>query len=130
MADFEVFDLGDFTLQSGATLPNAYIAYKTLGDPSNPAVVYPTWYSGLISDNEWLIGEDMALNPRKYFIIIPALFGNSQSMSPSNTPEPRPFPRITMFDNVTAQYRLVTEKLGVRHVKAVLGWSMGELFAF
>ncbi|KAI3335167.1 Alpha/Beta hydrolase protein [Ustulina deusta] len=130
MADFEVFDLGDFTLQSGATLPNAYIAYKTLGDPSNPAIVYPTWYSGLISDNEWLIGEDMALNPRKYFIIIPALFGNSQSMSPSNTPEPRPFPRITMFDNVTAQYRLVTEKLGVRHVKAVLGWSMGAAQTF
>ncbi|KAI1354909.1 Alpha/Beta hydrolase protein [Xylaria sp. FL0043] len=130
MADFKVFTLGNFALQSGATLQNAYIAYKTFGDPSNPAVVYPTWYSGLISDNEWLIGEDMTLNPKTYFIIIPALFGNSQSMSPSNTREPRPFPAITMLDNVTAQYRLVTEELGVKHLRAVLGWSMGAAQTF
>ncbi|KAI0805928.1 Alpha/Beta hydrolase protein [Xylaria sp. FL0064] len=130
MTDFKVFTLGDFALQYGATLQNAYIAYKTFGDPSNPAVVYPTWYSGLISDNEWLIGEDMTLNPKKYFIIIPALFGNSQSMSPSNTREPRPFPPITMLDNVTAQYRLVTEELGVKHLRAVLGWSMGAAQTF
>ncbi|KAI1305616.1 Alpha/Beta hydrolase protein [Xylaria venustula] len=125
MADYETFDLGDFALQSGATLRNAYIAYKTFGEPSNPAIIYPTWYSGFISGNEWLIGEDKALNPKKYFIIVPALFGNSESMSPSNTPNLRPFPSITMLDNVTAQYRLVTEGLGLTHLKAVLGWSMG-----
>ncbi|KAI0525381.1 Alpha/Beta hydrolase protein [Xylaria bambusicola] len=130
MAEFEIFNLGDFGLQSGFTLRDAFIAYKTVGDASNPAIVYPTWYSGLISDNEWLIGEDKTLNPKKYFIIIPALFGNSQSTSPSNTPEPRPFPSITMLDNVTAQYRLVTEKLGVTHLKAVLGWSMGAAQTF
>ncbi|GAW12486.1 hypothetical protein ANO14919_018560 [Xylariales sp. No.14919] len=130
MAEFNVFHLHDFTLQSGVVLRNAYIAYKTFGDPSNPAIVYPTWYSGLISDNEWLIGEGMALNPNKYFIIIPALFGNGQSMSPSNTPEPRPFPHITMLDNVTAQHRFVTEKLRVKHLKAVLGWSMGAAQTF
>ncbi|KAI0456815.1 Alpha/Beta hydrolase protein [Xylaria acuta] len=130
MAEFSVFNLGDFTLQSGATLRNAHIAYKTFGDPSSPAIVYPTWYSGLISDNVWLLGEDMTLNPKKYFIIIPALFGNGQSTSPSNTPEPRPFPQITVFDNVAAQYRLVTEQLGVKHVKAVLGWSMGAAQTF
>lgn len=126
MTDFAVFNLGNFTLQSSITLQNAYIAYKTFGDASNPAIVYPTWYSGLISDNEWLIGDDMALSPKKYYIVIPALFGNGQSMSPSNTPEPRPFPQITMFDNVAAQYRLVTEGLGVTHLRAVLGWSMGK----
>ncbi|KAI0408016.1 homoserine acetyltransferase family protein [Xylaria palmicola] len=125
MAGFDIFKLGDFTLQSGTTLQDAFIAYKTFGNPKNPAVVYPTWYSGLISDNEWLVGEEMTLSPKEYFIIIPALFGNGQSMSPSNTPKPGPFPHITIFDNVTAQYRLVTEGLGVRHLKAVLGWSMG-----
>ncbi|KAK5631132.1 hypothetical protein RRF57_006847 [Xylaria bambusicola] len=130
MAEFKIFNLGDFGLQSGFTLRNAFIAYKTFGDASNPVIVYPTWYSGLISDNEWLIGEDKTLNPKKYFIIIPALFGNSQSMSPSNTPEPRPFPSITILDNVTAQYRLVTEELGVTHLKAVLGWSMGAAQTF
>ncbi|KAI0443590.1 homoserine acetyltransferase [Xylaria telfairii] len=130
MAELSVFKLGDFILQSGATLRNAHIAYRTFGDPTNPAIVYPTWYSGLISDNVWLLGEDMTLNPKKYFIIIPALFGNGQSTSPSNTPEPRPFPQITVFDNVAAQYRLVTEELGVKHLKAVLGWSMGAAQTF
>ncbi|KAI1113737.1 Alpha/Beta hydrolase protein [Nemania sp. NC0429] len=125
MTDFAIFNLGNFTLQSSVILQNAYIAYKTYGDASNPAIVYPTWYSGLISDNEWLIGDDMALSPKRYFIVIPALFGNGQSMSPSNTPEPRPFPQVTMFDNVAAQYRLVTEALKVTHLRAVLGWSMG-----
>ncbi|KAI1094089.1 Alpha/Beta hydrolase protein [Rostrohypoxylon terebratum] len=125
MSDIKKFELGDFVLKSGATIPNAYIAYKTFGNPANPAIIYPTWYSGLIADNEWLVGDDMALSPETYFIIIPALFGNGQSKSPSNSPELRPFPDVTFYDNVAAQYRLVTEGLGVKHAKCVLGWSMG-----
>lgn len=57
--------------------------------------------------------------------MITALFGNGQSTSPSNRPDLRPFPQVTFFDNVKAQHRLVTEKLGVKHARAVLGWSMG-----
>jgi homoserine acetyltransferase len=68
--DYEVFDLGDVTLQHGATLRDAKLAYKTYGelnaDKSN-AIVYPTWYSGRHWDNEWLIGDGMALDPAKYF---------------------------------------------------------------
>ena len=44
--EYETFQLGDWELQTGETLPNAYIAYKTYGHPSSPAIVYPTWYSG------------------------------------------------------------------------------------
>jgi homoserine acetyltransferase len=44
--DYETFNLGDWALQSGPVLPDAHIAYKTFGDPSSPAIVYPTWYSG------------------------------------------------------------------------------------
>lgn len=127
MSDYETYDLGAFDLQSGGRLEGAFVAYKTFGAPSSPAIVYPTWFSGLISDNEWLIGEDKALNPSHYFIIIPALFGNGQSSSPSNTPrKPNvPFPKVTLRDNVTAQHKLVTEKLGVTHARCILGWSMG-----
>lgn len=64
------------------------------------------------------------LSPSKYFIIIPCLFGNGQSSSPSNT-KLNPFPHVTFYDNVRAQHKLVTENLGIKHVKAVLGWSMG-----
>ncbi len=89
--DYETFDLGDVALQHGATLQDAKLAYKTFGelnaDKSN-AIVYPTWYSGFHWDNEWLIGDGMALDPAKYFIIVPNMLGNGLSTSPSNTPPP------------------------------------------
>lgn len=78
----------------------------------------------VISDNEWLIGSSKTLNPSTYFIIIPALFGNSESSSPSNT-SLSPFPKTTFHDNVAAQYALVTNHLHISHAFAVLGWSMG-----
>ncbi|KAH8194706.1 hypothetical protein TruAng_011140 [Truncatella angustata] len=124
MSEINIFQLGDFKLKSGGSIPNAFIAYKTFGDASNPAIIYPTWYSGTISTNEWLIGDSKTLSPQKYYIIIPALIGNGESVSPSNTPDLRPWPDVTFYDNVKAQYRLVTEELGVKHAKCVLGWSM------
>lgn len=129
--DYETYQLGDITLQSGITLPNAYIAYKTYGqlnDSKSNVIIYPTWFTGLIENNEWLIGENMALDPSKYFIIVVCAFGNGQSSSPSNTPAPfsgPDFPSVTLYDNVINQYRLVTEKFGINKIKMVVGWSMG-----
>lgn len=96
MSSVQTYELGDFKLQSGDTIPKAFIAYKTFGEPTNPAILYPSWYSGAIADNEWLIGEDKALNPKQYFIIITALFGNGQSISPSNS-DINPFPDVTFY---------------------------------
>jgi homoserine acetyltransferase len=123
--DYETYQLGSFKLKSGGEIPDAFIAYKTLGDPSLPAVIYPTWYSGAIADNLWLTGTDKTLNPEKYYIVITALFGNGQSSSPSNTPGLRPFPDVLFYDNVRAQHELVTKHLGIKHARAVVGWSMG-----
>jgi homoserine acetyltransferase len=142
---YQTYKLGNFALKSGGDISDAFIAYKTLGDPSLPAIIYPTWYSGCksrmpkdlvwtsankdvfaaISDNLWLTGSDKTLNPEKFYIIIPALFGNGQSSSPSNMPDLRPFPDVLMYDNVRAQHELVTKHLGIKHAHAVLGWSMG-----
>ncbi|MFF0578155.1 alpha/beta fold hydrolase [Streptosporangium saharense] len=128
--DYDVFDLGNVRLQNGATLPDAKLAYKTYGEldaDRGNAIVYPTWYSGQHYDNEWLIGEGMALDPSRYFIIIPNMFGNGLSSSPSNTPAPHDrarFPDVTMYDNVEAQYRLVTEVFGIERLELVTGWSM------
>ncbi|KAH7367995.1 homoserine acetyltransferase [Plectosphaerella cucumerina] len=124
--EVKTFPLGDFSLKSGRTIPSAFIAYKTFGSPSSPAIIYPTWYSGSIADNEWLIGPDHTLDPARFFIIVPALFGNGQSSSPSNSPTAgTPWPDVTFYDNVRAQHTLVTKGLGISHVRAVLGWSMG-----
>jgi homoserine O-acetyltransferase/O-succinyltransferase len=129
--DHETFDLGDVVLQDGATLRDATLAYKTFGtlnaEKSN-AVVYPTWYSGWHTDNEWLIGTDKALNPDELFIIIPNMLGNGLSSSPSNTPPPygrAKFPHVTFYDQVECQHKLVTEHFGISTLALVTGWSMG-----
>jgi len=129
--DYETFDLGDVVLQGGATLRDAKLAYKTYGelnaDKTN-SIVYPTWYSGRHWDNEWLIGEGMALDPAKYFIIVPNMLGNGLSSSPSNTPPPYDkarFPNVTFYDQVQTQHKLVTEKFGIETLALVTGWSMG-----
>jgi len=130
-APYDVHEIPDFTLECGVTLRPARVAYQTYGtlaeDRSN-AIVYPTWYSGRHWDNEWLIGEGMALDPERWFIIVPNMLGNGLSSSPSNTPPPHDrarFPRISVLDNVESQYRLVTEVFGIETLPLVLGWSMG-----
>ena len=131
MTEYDVFELGDVRLSTGQTLRAAKLAYKTYGtlneDKSN-AIVYPTWYSGQHQDNEWLIGEGMALDPSKYFIIVPNMLGNGLSSSPSNTPAPHDgarFPKVTFYDQVEQQHRLVTERFGIEKLALVTGWSMG-----
>ena len=121
----ELFDLGNITLQSGKVIQNAQLAFQTYGTLSNSkdnVILYPTWYSGFISDNEWLIGPGMALDPSKYFIIIVCLLGNGQSSSPSNNDS---WSNATVYDNVQQQYRLVTEHFHIEKLKLVVGWSMG-----
>ena len=131
-----LFELGDTVLQSGETLRNAKIAYKTHGrlaaDKSN-VILYPTPYSAQHGDIEWLIGPGKALDPDKYFIVVLDQIGNGASSSPSNTPPPQDhsrFPIVTNLDNVAAQFRLVTEKFGVDKIALVVGWSMGAQQTF
>src|SRR4029079_12975480 len=70
----------------------------------------------------------MALDPRKYFIIIPNMLGNGVSSSPSNTPPPHDksrFPNVTFYDQVETQHKLGTERFGIETLPLVTGWSMG-----
>lgn len=134
--DYEIFDLGDVALQSGVTLPGAFLAYKTYGslnDKKDNVIVYPTAFGDQHVQNEWLIGSGMALDPEKYFIIVPNLLGNGLSSSPSNTPPPfdrAHFPQVTIYDNVRFQHQLVTEKFGIQKIALVVGWSMGGIQAY
>jgi homoserine O-acetyltransferase len=126
----EYFNLGSYHLQSGQILHNAKLAYKTYGslnEAKTNVILYPTWFSGFISDNEWLIGSDKALNPDKYFIIVPCLLGNGQSTSPNSSlnSDNRDFIKISLTDNVMAQHKLITEKWDITSIQLVLGWSMG-----
>jgi homoserine acetyltransferase len=136
MVDYEIFELGDVVLQKGATLRGAKLAYKTFGrlnaDKSN-VIVLLTYMASTHYDNQWVIREGGALDPSKYFIIIPNIFGNSLSSSPSNTPPPynkARFPLVTYYDNIKCQHRLLTEKFGISKIKLVTGWSMAAAQTF
>lgn len=128
---FSTFFLGDFPLASGATINSASIAYKLLGPSNAPVVIYPTWFSGLISDNFYLLSPPCsvpaAISSTTHRILIPALFGNGQSTSPSNSQQ-RPFPAVTVADNVAAQRKLL-QHLGIDKIYSVIGWSMGGITA-
>lgn len=131
-----IFDLGDFALQSGAVLRDAKLAYKTHGalnrDKTN-AILYPTQFGAQHNDVEWIIGPGRALDPRTHFIIVLDQLGNGLSSSPSNSRPPQDrarFPAITILDDVTAQHRFVTERLGISRVALVTGYSMGAQQTF
>ena len=136
MNGHQVFELGDIDLQSGLKLRGARLAYKTYGELNagrDNAIVFPTFFGSQHPSNEPMIGQGMALDPGRYFIIVPNLFGNGLSSSPSNTPPPNDragFPRFTYYDNIMCQHRLVTEHLGVERVALVCGFSMGAQQSF
>jgi homoserine O-acetyltransferase len=136
MADYEIFELGKVALQCGLTLPQAKLAYKTYGELNaarDNVIVMPTFYGAQHAENETMIAAWRTLDPKKYFILVPNMFGNGLSSSPSNTPPPfdrAAFPHITVYDNVVCQHRLVTEHLGINRVRLVVGFSMGAQQAF
>jgi homoserine O-acetyltransferase len=117
-------------------LPSARLVYRTYGTLNaarDNVIVAPTHYAGQHTDTEWLVGEDKALDSRRYFIVIPNMLGNGLSSSPSNTPPPFDgprFPRVTLTDNISLQHRLLTEGLGVTRVQLVVGFSMGAQQAY
>jgi homoserine O-acetyltransferase/O-succinyltransferase len=130
------FVIRNFHTESGVVLPEAKIVYGTYGHlnaAGDNAVLMPSHYMAEMHGYEWLIGPGKALDPEKQFLITSELFGNGRSSSPSNTPEPfhgPRFPVTTIRDNVEAVHQLLTAGLGVKHLQAVIGFSMGAQQAF
>ncbi|MFJ8621850.1 alpha/beta fold hydrolase [Kitasatospora sp. NPDC093550] len=131
--DHRVFALDSLPLADGGTLPSAGIAYSvhgTLDADGRNAVLCPSYFGGDHTAYDWLIGEGRPLDTRRYCVVTVGLFGNGVSSSPSNHPLGAAFPRISPQDNVDAQYRLLTEELGVTELALVTGWSMGAAHAY
>lgn len=126
-----VFDLGDLPLLEGSTMRQARLAWRTHGTLSparDNVIVYPTSYSAQTPELTWLIGADGILDPTRWFIVQPDMFGNGLSTSPSNSADYPPL--VTAWDNVHAQKRLLSEVFGVERVACVYGWSMGAQQAY
>lgn len=128
-------ELGDFKLESGETLRDCRIGYRTFGklnaDQSN-AVLYPTWASGTSEQLKSNVGHGRLVDDTDYFVITIDALANGVSSSPSNSKlQPRMgFPKITIGDMVNAEYAVVTKVLGLKHLKAVIGTSMGGMQTF
>ncbi|PPQ97864.1 hypothetical protein CVT26_013033 [Gymnopilus dilepis] len=117
---------------AGGSLPDAVTAYRTYGDPTKPCIIFPTCYGGKLDSQLYMVGEGKVMDPTKYFVVTFALFSNGESSSPSNTPAPYNgpyFPAVSYEDNIRAQYA-VLQKLGIKKVFAVIGFSMGGQQAY
>ena len=125
------FVIHDFATESGTVLPEARIVYGTRGSLNaarDNAVLLPSHYMADMHGYDWLVGSGRALDPDKLFLVTSEMFGNGRSSSPSNTPAPfggPHFPVTTIRDNVDAVHRLLTGELGITHLRAVIGFSMG-----
>ena len=126
-----VVSIGDIELQSGVVFPDLKISHSTFGTLNaarSNAILLPTFYGGKHSDYEPMIGADKALDPSKYFIIVVDMMCNGLSSSPSNSAPPfsgANFPKITHWDNVHAQQKMLEQEYGIDSLSLVSGFSMG-----
>ena len=125
----------DFRFQSGETFAELKLGYATVGDPSGEPVVILHGTAGSAASmlNPGFAGElfgaGQPLDATKYFIILPDALGAGASSKPSDGMKAK-FPRYNYEDMVAAQHRLVSEGLGFKHVRLVLGNSMGGMHAW
>jgi homoserine O-acetyltransferase/O-succinyltransferase len=133
------YTIRDFKFTSGETLPELRLHYRTLGKPEKDAqgkttnailIMHGTTGSGAqFIRPEFageLFGKDQPLDATKFFIVLPDGIGHGKSSKPSDGMHAR-FPRYGYLDMIEAQYRLLTEGLGVNHARLVMGTSMGGM---
>jgi homoserine O-acetyltransferase len=122
----------DFRFSTGETLPELRLHYRTLGSSKGELVLilHGTTQSGTAmlgpAFGGELFGTGQPLDAARYYVILPDAIGHGGSSKPSDGLRTR-FPRYNYDDMVEAQYRLVTEHLGVRHLRLLLGNSMGGM---
>jgi len=131
-APHQLYSEGDFKLESGEVIKDfsiSYVTHGTLNANKSNAILMVTAISGNHHRLDFMIGPGKALDPDKYFIICTDAIGNGLTTSPSNSKaQPRmAFPKFAIRDMVESQYRLLKEKLGIDHVVAVVGPSMGGM---
>jgi len=125
----------DFRFHTGEVLAEVRIHYTTIGSPAGEPVLvlHGTAGSGTGMLTPAFAGElfgpGQPLDASKYFIILPDAIGAGKSSKPSDGMRAR-FPRYNYDDMVLAQHRLVTEGLGIRRLRLVLGNSMGGMHAW
>jgi homoserine O-acetyltransferase len=122
----------DFRFHTGEVFPELKVHYATVGSPSGEPVLVlhgTTGSAGSMLTPGFageLFGPGQPLDATRYYIVIPDAIGTGKSTKPSDGLRAK-FPKYNYDDMVLAQYRLVTEGLGIRHLRMVIGNSMGGM---
>src|SRR5947208_3600047 len=133
------FIVKDFQFKSGERMAEVKLHYYTLGTPQKDAhgtvrnavlILHGTGGAGtqFLSQNFGgvLFGPGQLLDATKYFIVLPDNVGHGQSSKPSDGQHTR-FPHYEYDDMIALQFRMLTEGLGVNHLRLVMGTSMGGM---
>ena len=136
------YTIRDFRFASGETLPALRLHYRTLGQPRRDAsgvvrnavlVMHGTTGAGTQfltpSFADELYGAGQPLDTTRYYVVLPDGIGHGLSSRPSEGLHAR-FPHYTYDDMVDADHRLLTEHLGVHHLRLVMGTSMGGMHSW
>ena len=135
--DLIMADLGNCELENGQRINDCKIGYRSYGkldaDKTN-VVLMPNWYNGSAADLEKYdyLGPGKIVDTDRYYVVAVNALGNGISSSPSNhsTLAAEAFPELSIRDMVHAQHRLLTEKLGLQQIHAVVGVSLGGYQAY
>ncbi|WP_315765672.1 MULTISPECIES: alpha/beta fold hydrolase [unclassified Bradyrhizobium] len=129
------FVVKDFKFHTGERLPELRLHYVTVGEPSGQPVLVLHGTGGSAASMlspafaGELFGKDQPLDATKYYIILPDSIGHGKSSKPSDGLKAK-FPAYDYNDMVDAQYRLLTEGLGIKHLRLVIGNSMGGMHSW
>ena len=125
----------DFKFHTGEVMPELKLHYTTIGEPTGTPVVVLHGSGGSAQNMLTpafageLFGSGQPLDAAKYYIIIPDALGHGKSSKPSDELKTK-FPKYDYSDMVDAQHRLLAEGLGIRHVRLIIGNSMGGMNAW
>lgn len=125
----------DFKFHTGEVLPELRLHYTTIGDPSGQPVLVLHGSAGSAASMltptfaDELFGPGQPLDAAKYFIIIPDGVGHGKSLKPSEGLKTA-FPKYNYNDMVDAQHRLLSEGLGIKHLRLIIGNSMGGMHSW
>src|SRR6476469_10749751 len=136
--EHQLASLGNCRFENGQTIDElkvSYVTYGKLNAARDNAVLSLQHFTGDHHDNEFIIGPGKAFDPGRYFVIATDFLANAKlrqdlTTGPTNSGLKMRFPRVTARDWVNADAKLVKEYLGINHVVAAVGSSIGGINAF